>query len=281
MQKIDLKDWTLLSNRVASSNYISPDMEWLLKFYHSLTTDEMALIKKEQSVAKAVLDMGIPTPKPGEIVEVEGGYGVLFENIRHKVSISRGISQDLSRMPELIKKFCDTGKIIHSTPCDTSKFPAMDEALINSIKQADAVYTDDEKTKLINFVNSIPKTTTCLHGDFHPGNFITGDQGDFTIDLGDFSYGNELYDCAQWWFLSHCIPEKFVTKTFHMAQAELLKCWDMSIEMTFGSDKELLSKKLEIISELGKFMPVRFIGVMPMAQEDLKITKKQIKVLNA
>lgn len=258
MEKINLDGWRLLSERVVSKNYISPDEKFFVKVYQNLSDNERDKIEEEVRLSEAVNSLGIPTPKVYGIVEIEGGeYGALFENVKNKVSLTRAVSKDYSLADEYMEKFAKLSKQFHQTSCDTSKTDSFETVLLEKLKLVKS-YNEEEKQKVRDFIAKIPKTDTCLHGDFHPGNFITNGEKDYIIDLGNFTYGNPIYDWASWYQVTHILTEKRTDELFHMPIEKVRECWKLSVKYYFGYETEEEIKAFE--DSLEPFMA--FIGVM-------------------
>lgn len=243
--KTDISNWEVLSRRPGSTNYISPDRKWMVKTILSSHDNDLDIMKEEQRLSDAVREMGIPTPDNDGIVELEGGeFGIIYEFIDGKKSLSRAMSEDKGRIDACMKKFDDLRKSIHFTECDTEKFESVEEKLFDRLTRVD-ILSDEEKAKFTRFIQATPKKTTCLHGDFHPGNFITSPSGDYVIDLGNFSYGNPLYDWGHWWFMSIAGPDDLAEAVFHTDKATLRKYWEISLENAFDAKTDQEKKELE------------------------------------
>lgn len=258
MQKVNLSDWKLLSSRVASKSYISPDESKFLKFYFNLNDSERRLIEEEVEYSDMVRSLGISTPRVYGLVEIDGGgYGALFENIKDKTSLSRAISRDMSLADEYMRKFATLSRQFHSTSCDTSKARSFEAVLLEKLNLVQS-YNEEEKQIVRDYIAKIPKTDTCLHGDFHPGNFITDGEKDYVIDLGNFTYGNPVYDWALWYEVSHIMSDTRTDEIFHMSKKDIEECWKLSAKYYFGYETEEEIKSLE--ERLEPFLA--FIGVM-------------------
>lgn len=258
MKKISLNGWRLLSERVASKNYISPDEKLFVKFYYNLSDNERAKIEEEVRLSEAVNSLGIPTPKVYGVVEIEGGgYGALFENVKNKISLTRAVSKDFSLADEYMEKFAKLAKQFHQTSCDTSKTDSFEAILLEKLELVKS-YNEEEKQKVRDCIAKIPKTNTCLHGDFHPGNFITNGEKDYVIDLGNFTYGNPIYDWAAWYEVTHILTEKRTDELFHMSIEQIQECWRLSVKHYFGYETDEEIKAFE--DSLEPFLA--FVGVM-------------------
>lgn len=266
MEVIDISEWKVLSRRVSSGNYVSPDGRWMLKCYLTMGEDELEVQKADQAISKAVFDLGIPTPEPGGIVRIKGGgIGALYQNIEGKKSLSRAISEDKRLMEPYMEKFKRLGRLIHATECDTRVFPSIEKTLLDKLTRIEE-YTERDRESVRQFIGSVPKATTCLHGDFHPGNFITSPKGDYAIDLGGFSYGNPLYDWGQWYFMSHYLPKEAMGDVFHLEKADMLRCWELTKDDCPFDDYELNCTASFILLLFIDFMPGVREGVVMMKQ---------------
>ena len=148
MKKIDLTDWALLSERQSSYVY----------------------------------SLGISTPKAGGLVKVIGGsVGAVYQNIPGKKSLIRAISEDWDNMSSYIHRFVELGTVIRSKPCDKERFVPVEERMKNKLSVA-TMYTYEEKTRISDFLDAIPKCDNCLHGDYHPGNYIFSGNDVYAID---------------------------------------------------------------------------------------------------
>lgn len=261
---VDISDWTLLSERLSTRNYISPDGKWMMKYFPSLGEDDIAALKREQEISSYVLSLGIPTPEAGGIVAVKGGgLGSVYQNIRNKKSLARAISEDDALAVPYMRKCVEIGNLIHSKACDKTLFEPIKQRMIGKLPLA-TMYSDREKARIEDFLNAVPECDHCLHGDFHPGNYIISEEGIFAIDLGLFSYGSPIFDWANWYFLSHYFiyPER----VFHLDRERVLKCWDISF-IDSGMDEEQ-------VSILASFYSLNYIGIMPTAMFTLENNKK-------
>ena len=264
MKKIDLTNWVLLSERQSTRNYTSPDGKWMVKVF--LTKDESNLgeLQKEQDLSSYVYSLGISTPKAGGLVKVIGGsVGAVYQNIPGKKSLIRAISEDWDNMPSYIHRFVELGTVIRSKPCDKERFVPVEERMKKKLSVA-TMYTYEEKTRISDFLDAIPKCDNCLHGDYHPGNYIFSGNDVYAIDLGLFSYGNPVYDWANWYFLTHYYVKR--GELFHMSEDKLLRCWEESFRGS-GCDEEQ-------VSILASFYSLNYLGIMPMAPFSLANNKK-------
>ncbi len=264
MKEIDITGWRLLSERPATKSYTSPDGKWLVKVYLTKDDSDLEELQNEQDLSTYVASLGIPTPKAGGLVKVAGGsVAAVYQNIPGKKSLIRAIYQDWNNMPSYIHRFVEIGTVIRSKPCDKDRFVPVEERMKSKLPAA-AMYTDEEKTRISDFLDAIPKSDNCLHGDYHPGNFIFSGNDLYAIDLGLFSYGNPVYDWADWYFMTHYYIKR--EELFYLSSDQLLKCWEESFRGS-GCDEEQ-------VSILAAFYSLNYIGIKPLAPLSLANNKK-------
>ncbi len=87
-------------------------------------------------------------------------------------------------------------------------------------------FTKEETLKVSKFIDSIENKTTCLHGDFHIGNFVMTDKNEVLfIDMGDFAYGDPRFDLACLYFNMYNPLEEAGPTLFHCEVPVLKKFW--------------------------------------------------------
>ncbi len=264
MNELDITGWSLLSERQSTRSYTSPDGKWMLKVLRSLDEGGLEALQKEQDISSYVYSIGIPTPKAGGVVNVRGGgVGALYQNIPGKKSLIRAISQDWDGRASYIREFVELGKLIHSKVCDKGRFVPVQDRMKGKLPLA-TMYTDEEKVRIIDFLDAIPECGNCLHGDYHPGNFIFSGNDVFAIDLGLFSYGDPIFDWANWYFMTNYYMKR--EEAFYLSSEKLRKCWEESFRGS-GYDEEQ-------VSILASFYSLNYIGIMPMAPLSLANNKK-------
>lgn len=264
MTELDITGWSLLSERPSTRNYTSPDRKWMLKVLRTLKDEDIETLRKDQDISSYVHSIGITTPAAGGLVSIKGGgTGALYQNIPDKKSLIRAISEDWDRMPSYIHEFVEIGRIIHSKPCDKGRFISVKDRMKGKLSLA-TMYTEEEKVRISDFLDAIPECGNCLHGDYHPGNFLLSKTGVYAIDLGLFSYGDPLYDWADWYLMTHYYSNR--EDLFHLSSEKLLRCWEESFRSS-GCDEEQ-------VSILASFYSLNYLGIMPTASFTLENNKK-------
>ena len=230
--KITLNDYVLSGGGANGESYDhKTDPSVMLKLYFpgkiQQPLDEMKLARK-------VFDMGIPTPEPGEYVVTEDGrYGIRFHRIMGKKSFSRATADEPEKVAQFAAEFAQMCLKLHATPVDTMLFESVKERYYRLLKE-NPFFTTAEKDKIARFIADTPDEFTAIHGDLQYSNAIfVGDQRYF-IDLGDFCWGNHLFDVAMVYLCCCLSNEAFIKETFHMPKALAVRFWESFVPAYFG-----------------------------------------------
>ena len=235
--KISLSDYVLSGGGANGESYDhKTDPSVMLKLYFpgkiQQPLDEMMLSRK-------VYEMGIPTPEPGEYVVTEDGrYGIRFHRILGKKSYSRATADEPERVAEFAAAFAGMCLKLHSTHVDTSAFENVKDRYYRLLEQ-NPFFSAQEKDKLGKFISDVPDEDTAIHGDLQYSNAIFAGDKRYFIDLGDFCYGNHLFDVAMTYLCTCLSGEDFILETFHMPKALAQRFWREFAPCYFGADRPL------------------------------------------
>ena len=190
----------------------------------------------EMMLARKVHAMGIPTPEPGEYVVTEDGrYGILFHRILGKKSFSRACGDDPENVARYASQFAEMCRQLHSTHVDTTQFENVKDRYFRLLEE-NPFFTAAEKDRIGRFIADTPDEDTAIHGDLQFSNAIFAGDRRYFIDLGDFCYGNHLFDLGMVYLCCYLSQEEFITETFHMPKAVSMKFWDAFVPAYFGKD---------------------------------------------
>jgi len=242
--KITLDDYVLSGGGFNGESYDhKSDPTTMLKLYFpgkiQQPLDEMMLARK-------VYELGIPSPKPGDYVVTEDGrYGIRFHRILGKKSFSRATGDDPANVGKYAMEFADMCKSLHSTHVDVSQFENVKTRYIRLLEQ-NPFFTTSEKDKLAKFIADVPDEDTAIHGDLQFSNAIFSGDEKYFIDLGDFCYGNHLFDVGMVYLCCCLSGEDFIQETFHMPKTLSRKFWEFFAPEYFGKDRSLKDIEEEI-----------------------------------
>jgi uncharacterized protein (TIGR02172 family) len=236
MRTVDLKDWTLFRVKNNTDNYFDSEEKTMLKVYKTGGDSIIPELEREQEVSRLVNELGIKTPKVGDLCRTtDGRLCMTYENIRNKKSLSRAISEDLSLMEPYMELLANTAKLIHGTKCTSDSIPSYKELFLNNLEEFPHI-SEEKKEDIKKKLAAFPDDESCLHGDFHPGNFIIAGGTVYAIDLGGFTKGNFMYDIAEYHTLGVIFPPEAQEDLFHVSPEISHRCFDLFIKYYFGGD---------------------------------------------
>lgn len=241
--KINLGDYVLSGGGANGESYDhKTDTSVMLKLYFpgkiQQPLDEMKLARK-------VYDMGIPTPEPGEYVVTEDGrYGIRFKRVVGKKSYSRATADEPEKVAQFAAEFAQMCLKLHATHVDTTQFENVKDRYYRLLKE-NPFFTTSEKDKLARFIANTPDEDTAIHGDLQYSNAIFVGNRRYFIDLGDFCWGNHLFDVGMVYLCCCLSDEAFIQETFHMPKALAIRFWECFAHSYFGEEVSL--KEIEIM----------------------------------
>ena len=247
--KISLDDYILSGGGANGESYDhKTDPSIMLKLYFpgkiQQPLDEMKLARK-------VYDAGIPTPEPGDYVVTENGrYGIRFHRILGKTSYSRATGDHPEMVKQYAAEFAEMCLKLHATHIDTSQFENVKDRY-HRLLDENPFFTADEKEKLNRFIDNVPDEDTAIHGDLQFSNAIFVGDKRYFIDLGDFCYGNHLFDVGMVYLCCKLSDESFIKETFHMDKATSIKFWESFALAYFGSNRSQKDIEAEVLPFAG------------------------------
>ena len=240
-EPINLEDYVQSGEGGTALSYSHNDGKTLAKLFMKGMGAETA--EREFLVNKIVYEMGIPTPKPLRLVTDGTRFGAEYELIQNKRSFTRIISEEPEQLEPLSLSFAALAREIHRTPADTTRLPSMKELIrAQIVRYADL--PEDVREKALQFLETVPETPTCLHGDLHIGNIITDGERTLWIDVGDFAYGVPEWDLGMLFYASNYMSEQRALSIFHLPMEVLRQHWGIFAQAYYGlSDPQQLKEK--------------------------------------
>ena len=233
-------EWEQAGEGFTAVTYNNSDGVTMKKSFNKFITNDA--IEKEKRIAQHAMICGIPTPLSGNLVyeeipkydhEDEVCKGILFERIVDKRSIARAIAEEPENTEKYMRQFARLCKKLHTTECYTDIF---DDVLdVNrEFVAGNTCFSDEEKSKLNEFLDSTISETTCVHGDCHTGNVIFTDKDILFIDMSDFGYGDHRFDLGSVYFTTMMIQDEMADILFHNTAAGLKESWKYFASEYFG-----------------------------------------------
>ncbi len=152
------------------------DEDHILKLYRDWCPSHW--VQDEARIAQAVYDAGIPSPAAGEIMEMNGRQGLIYERIQ-------GISmlQDMNAHPWMILKHARSlaELQVKINKQSFTGLPSYKEGLRYAIGKTPHL-PDDLRNKTLAWLDTLLDGQRLCHGDYHPGNVILTEAGPIVID---------------------------------------------------------------------------------------------------
>lgn len=255
--RINLDDYLPSGEGGTAVTYKHKSRNSLAKLYNPGFEADMA--RDEFITAKAVYDMGIPTPEPIRLVTDGQRMGAEYEFIPGKHSFARILSEEPQREAEIALAFAQAGKLLHGTRADTSRIPSIKDILRAFYQNNDCV-TEEYNQRALAFLDKAPDADTCLHGDFHIGNIITDGSRTMWIDIGQFCHGVPQWDLGWFWTICHNLGDKRADFLLHLTQRALISFWDAFLPAYLGTtDPQAIAAYIrEILSFYAVRVPYMF-----------------------
>jgi aminoglycoside phosphotransferase (APT) family kinase protein len=146
----------------------------------------------------ALYAAGLPVPAAGEIIEIDGRFGLIYERIE-----GGSMADDLLGTPEpdgdavvqLACVFADVHAQIHA--CGSIPEVPSQRQLFSTVIRRIAVLPPDLKEAVLKALDEMPEGDRLCHGDFHPYNVLMSPRGPVVIDWNNAHIGNPLEDVAR------------------------------------------------------------------------------------
>ena len=231
---ISLSDYVLSGGGFNGESYDhKTDPSVMLKLYFpgkiQQPLDEMMLARK-------VYALGVSTPEPGDYVVTEDGrYGIRFRRILGKKSFSRATADEPEKLPQFAAEFALMCRELHAVHVDPAQFEDVKDRYYRLLA-ANPFFSSPEKDRIARFIADTPDEDTAVHGDLQYSNAIFAGNRRYFIDLGDFCYGNHLFDVAMVYLCCYLSSDAFIRETFHMPKTLAMQFWDHFAPVYFGED---------------------------------------------
>lgn len=164
----------------------------VLKLYYDWFSIES--IQFEQWISRAVHTSGIPSPAVGEIVQVNGRNGLVYQRVNGSSMLEK-LPRKLWNLRRYARRMAELHVEMHTHTVQVN-LPAQHDRLANKIGRARAL-PNDQRTRCLNALESMPGGDRLCHNDFHPDNILLTEHGEVIIDWGDAALGNPIADVAR------------------------------------------------------------------------------------
>lgn len=150
-------------------------------------------VEREVQISQRVAAAGLPAPGVGEMIEVDGRFGILFERIVGPSMVGQFGAKPWT-LARTLRSFTDLHLAMHA--CTIPDLPSQRELLARLIGDASPV-PGRVRAAALRQLDQLPDGDALCHGDFHPDNVLVTRSGPVIIDWGSACSGHPLADVAR------------------------------------------------------------------------------------
>jgi uncharacterized protein (TIGR02172 family) len=150
-------------------------------------------VEYEANNTRLVHATGLPVPAVGEIIEIDGRFGLEYERVEG-VTMLQAYMKTPWKFPMFARQLAEIQAEMHT--CSVPGLPSQRERLERKIKRA-GLLPDDARQAALHALTGLPDDDKLCHGDFHPGNIMLTSRGPVVIDWIDASRGSPIMDVAR------------------------------------------------------------------------------------
>ncbi len=166
------------------------DGQVLKLFYDRMRRD---WVDMEARVSRTVYEAGLPVPATGDLVEIDGRYGIVFERVEGPSMLAEWKSKPWV-LVRSARQLAELHAAIHALPAPD--VPAYRQRLEGNIR-ATPMLPAHLKDAALSALARLPDGDALCHGDFHPDNIIMTSRGPIVVDWMTAVRGNPLADVAR------------------------------------------------------------------------------------
>ena len=228
------------------------DQDTIVKVYYN--PDSLPDIQRERELARTAFVLGIPTAIPYDVVKIGNEYGSVFELLNAK-SFAKLMSEDPSRLDEIVKMSVDLLKKIHGTEAKPGTMPGIKESALKWAEFLKDHLPAEPAEKLYRMIEAVPDDNHMMHGDFHLKNIMLQNDEVLLIDMDTICTGHPIFEFSAIYnayrgFSS--VDPTAIERFLGITAAQGKEIWDKTLHLYFDdrSDEEIdaITDKARIIS---------------------------------
>jgi aminoglycoside phosphotransferase (APT) family kinase protein len=170
----------------------------ILRVLRKSGPDEVQMLMNERTIMAALREHGVGVPEVFEVTEADGLPALAIERITGSSMMDRVLGNPLvmsHEVRELAKLHCEV--LGNAAPGGLDDIKKRVNGLIDCSQYID----EDDRAFVRMLLAELPDGKALLHGDFHPGNILTGAGKYYIIDWSNVTTGYYLSDIAHTYLL--------------------------------------------------------------------------------
>jgi tRNA A-37 threonylcarbamoyl transferase component Bud32 len=147
----------------------------------------------EMRIANSAYAGGVRTPRPYEIVEIDGREGIIYERVNGPSMLSAFVNQPW-RIGRLSRHFAELHASLHRISMNNlnEARPSLEQSILHAPHLPDVL-----RREALSVLQRLPDGDNLCHGDFHPDNIMITPTGLVVIDWPNARRGCPLADVAR------------------------------------------------------------------------------------
>ena len=150
-------------------------------------------VSEEARVGRIVVDAGLAAPAVGDMLELDGRFGVVYERLDGP-SLLDYMASHPAEIPALGRQFAELHVQMHD--CQKPELPSQRFGFVDAIEYAPQL-SPAQKQAVLRRLDGLPDGQAVCHGDYHPGNLVVTRRGLVVIDWMSACHGNAVADVAR------------------------------------------------------------------------------------
>jgi len=164
----------------------------VIKIFHKEYTH---LAYEEYAAVINIRDADIPAPHVYDMIDIDNKKGIIYEYIRG-TSMLHKMQKNPLKVWRYARQLADLQADIHSKTAAGEGLTDIKESLSATIHDAQSL-SEDDKTAVLSYLDSLPNDTRLCHYDFHPDNILIFDNSARVIDWMTAGSGNPCADVCR------------------------------------------------------------------------------------
>jgi uncharacterized protein (TIGR02172 family) len=153
----------------------------------------MNIAQHEAELTRAIHASGAPSPEVGDVIELSGRAGVVYERITGP-SLLAELTTHPVRLHSIMRTLAETHADLHSR--SITNLPHVRQMLAQRISGV-VTLSEAQRRAILHALEALPDADVLCHGDFHPDNVLLSSHGPLVIDWENAALGDPLADVAR------------------------------------------------------------------------------------